>query len=160
MRDYNLYNKEKPSLENKAMFKGKDLGFIKEITDFLNDYGLKAKLEGEAKECFYNGNMRNYKDINLIVENGSIKLNTESFHKYCEVIQKLYRIADKNDTYKDWKIEDNVKEFEMNIDSIDYRFRITNPKINTSIYLSFGEHNKDSFEDFNYLLPLNFINLF
>ncbi|MFA5764414.1 MAG: hypothetical protein WC915_06420 [archaeon] len=135
-------------MENKAMFKGKDLGFLREVTDFLNNYGLKAELEGEAKECFYNGNMRRYKDINLIVENRSIRLNTESFHKYCEVIQKLYKIADKKDTYKDWKIEDNAMEFEMNRGYIDHRFRITNPKINTSIDLSFGVHDKNNLEYF------------
>lgn len=47
---------------DKSKFKGKDLGALREITDYLENYGLNVEVRGSASK-----GDRNYHDIDLFV---------------------------------------------------------------------------------------------
>jgi len=123
-----LYLKEKISLNNRALFKGKDLGLLREVMNYLESNNLSAKLLGIVVNNFNKGNIRHYSNINIAVKNYEIKQSFDSFDKYiAKVLIDLYKISANKKKIKNWFVEDLTGEY----------FKIKNFKTNTEIYLSF-----------------------
>lgn len=127
----------------KRFFKKGDFILLKQVLAFLKKYGLTADLKGKARINFLKGKNREYRDIDLAVNTANIPFS-KKYQKYIEAIQELTRISGGKE-YLDWKVKDETEGFAMYVGlNIEFRFRITNPKSETSIDISFGEsHEKD-----------------
>jgi hypothetical protein len=128
--------KEKISLDNSALFKGKDIRFLDEVNSFLKEHKIEAKLEGSAVYNARKGNPRVYGDIDLSVA------PSEAYNNMIarESIAKLIRASKGIERLYDWKVSLTSRpKLEMTyVNSVvDYRFRIESPRTKTSIDLSF-----------------------
>ena len=54
--------------DNKSTFKAKDLDLIKQVTSFLDSYGLQYEIKGSAVENILKGRARDYNDIDILVK--------------------------------------------------------------------------------------------
>ena len=144
-----LYLKEKADLENKALFRAKDLGLLNEVKAYLNEHGMSGKLEGSIVKNLKKGYMRNYGDIDIAIETKEFNRSSEKFNDYVNVIRDLYHASKGNKNLKNWIVEDFTEQFAMYVGLIiNYRFKIKNSKTNTEIDLSFGKKDKGALKDF------------
>ena len=58
--------REEISLDNPALFRGKDVGFVGEVVSYLRQHDLNPVLEGSAKHNAERGNPRVYGDIDIV----------------------------------------------------------------------------------------------
>jgi hypothetical protein len=142
--DINRWISSKPermSLDNPALFKSKDIGFLDEVVNYLGNYRLNAELEGSAKANAQIGSPRTYGDIDLVVSG-----STDLFVR--EAVAKLVRASRGIEKISDWDV-DMTTQPEMNEcyvgRVIDYRFKIKSKKTNTTIDLNFGRVNVPHF---------------
>jgi len=129
--------REKISLDNSALFKGKDIGFLRNVVDYLHKRGLEPKLAGSVVKNALDGNPRQYSDIDLVVET-----KTDLFRKKPELREefaRLYRYSNGTETHPEWEVEDLSKKYALYVGMvINSRFRIKSKKTKTTIDLSFG----------------------
>ena len=135
--------REEISLDNSALFKGKDIRFVYEVSSYLEQFGLVPQLEGSAKENAENGNPRVYGDIDLLAFHESLGGRPAPLASR-EAVARLVRASKGIEFINDWEVE-NISAPEMNNcyvgHVIDYRFKIRSPKTNTIIDLNFGKSN-------------------
>lgn len=141
-----LYSKEKINLDNKTLFKGKDLGLLKEVIKYLKTNNLSADLKGGLVKNFNKGNLRHYQDIDLAIKTNEIKRFSSEYDKYVNVIRDLYQASTNKKNLNGWIVEDFTEQHPMYVGlKIGYRFKIKDSKTKTEIDLSFGEEDKDLF---------------
>ncbi len=144
-----LYSKEKPNLENKSLFKAKDLGSLNEVINYLEKNNLSADLAGSIIDNFYKGNIRHYQDIDLALRTEEIEPFSEDFNNYVNVIRDLLLASRNKKNLNNWTVEDLTKQFPLYVGlTIEYRFKIRDSKTNTEIDLTFGKKNEDYLKNF------------
>ncbi|MBU3906683.1 MAG: hypothetical protein KKA64_00350 [Nanoarchaeota archaeon] len=116
-------------IEEKSLFKGKDLGLLKEVYEFLAKGGSdNTWLRGSVVEKAIRGEPRHYQDIDLLVSEGYSSAILLSF------------LSLKYEKYKDWKVENLSKRViagYVGRPAIAHRFKIRSAKTNTPIDISF-----------------------
>ena len=160
-----LSKKEKVSLDNKSIFKAKDLELINEVREFLENRGLNPKLQkgiiskirGGMLNHIKRGFLRIYNDVDLAIDTSGIKMSSEEYHYCVSVIQELTRACNENHILNGWDVKDESTNLNVYVGLIvDYRFRIYyigKDKPKTQIDITFGEQDKEEMDNYwnNYL---------
>ncbi|MBT3691487.1 hypothetical protein HOD75_02930 [archaeon] len=122
------------SLDNSALFKARDIGFVDEVVAFLAEGNLTPQLKGGAKHHAQNGNPGQYMDIDLLVS-----LQGENRENVNTQVMKLINASQGLDQINDWEVEkDPSQNLKYVGTGVDYRFKLTSPKTGTVIDLNFG----------------------
>ena len=151
----NLHRKERVSLDNKAIFKAKDLKLLNEVISFLKGMGLepeidksfRAKLRGGLKKQMEKEFLRIYRDIDLAVPSNSIKEGTIASRRYIAIIQELGSAAEeKSILLRHWNIKDETDYFSSYVGlEVECKFVISysqKDEPSTLIDLTFGKHSE------------------
>ncbi len=125
---------------DKSLFKGKDLGLVNEIMSYLNEYGLDAEVRGGVRNNFEKGNLRHYRDIDLVVR------YDESAGRYNALMGLIHA---KNEINKIKGHSSKIEEY-VNL-TVDHRFAIVDNKTNTIIDLCFEKNPSVSNKKFHTL---------
>ena len=161
-----LSEKEKISIDNKAIFKAKDLKLINEVREFLKNKGLNLKLDSGIRSVIRGGMsyqikkgfLRTYNDVDLAIDSSGIKMGSQEYHNYVSAIQKLTRASCEKYIPSNlfiiygWDVKDESKNFEVYVGLIvEYKFRISytekgNPK--TKVDVTFGKEDADKLKDY------------
>ncbi len=145
-----LHSREEINLYNKNLFKGKDLGLLKKVRNYLEDNNLHGELVGGIVNDFNKGRIRHYRDIDIAIKTNKIRKRSENHKKYSNVVMNLYQEAYINRKNPNGWIVKDFSDFHPIYSwlKIIVRFMIEDPKTNTKIDLSFGEDNKDALETY------------
>ena len=122
---------------DKSMFKGKDLGLVNEVVDYLKGYDLDLEVWGSVNHSAEKENPRNYRDIDLIVRYDGSKARYDALMGLVWGMNDVKDHSLKIPSFVE-KIADYNQEgqFYVNL-PIDNRFTIVNDKTKTIIDLCF-----------------------
>ncbi|HTZ41879.1 MAG TPA: hypothetical protein VMC07_01575 [Candidatus Omnitrophota bacterium] len=136
----------KITLDNKEIFRGKDIGFLKEVREYIQGYGFFPELRGGVVKNALRGNPRSYNDIDLAVRTDDKPMSDLAYRKYVELIKDLYSMSKaKHKNPRQWRVENETEVFANYVDlEVEYRFRIKSPETRTSIDIAFGREHKSS----------------
>ena len=126
---------------DKSLIKGKDLGLFNQVVEYLGLFDLKVKIGGGVINNAIQGNPRNYKNIDLIIELDESKNRNNALYSL------LFALYDKKGLERDSstigpifanKIKDsNIKNQNYIDTTVDNKFTIYDPRTNTTIDLCF-----------------------
>lgn len=132
---------------DKSIIKGKDLGILNQVMEYLGNFGLKADIGGSAKTNPQEGRPRNYRDIDIVVKYNNDDNRRDAIRGlnsgfYSGIFKSEYTP----------KFESNIVDHNqkgqkyMGLD-IQNRFTIRDSKTNTTIDLCFeGYHVENIIE--------------
>jgi len=155
-----LSKKEKVSLDNKSIFKGKDLKLVSELLIFLDCKNLSRsyKIRGGIEKQAEKGYFRNYRDIDLAIKAEQIKIFSEEYNFYVSAIQALTHASGGYLILNNWKVVDKTKEGERYVGlHVKYKFTISSlhkQSPSTTADLTFGTEDKGEKGFFETLLDL------
>ncbi|MDD3263330.1 MAG: hypothetical protein PHT94_00375 [Candidatus Nanoarchaeia archaeon] len=123
--------------EYKSLFKGKDLGLINQLRDFLKERNLEYRISGDSLNDLSEDLIRRYESIDIIVKNKS-----QVYKKY-EAEKELFRATIGYVIESDPEFFSNVISVRGNVNytynnlNIETSFKISSKNPKTTINLIF-----------------------